>query len=88
MIRRLRLENYRAFEKVDIPLTKVNLFFGPNSSGKSAILSAIKDPIPSAVLKELTLPTHRNQIERDFILRHANNFLDPVIMKSANCHHT
>ncbi len=41
MIRRLFFNNYRAFERLDIPLTKVNLFFGPNNSGKSAILSAI-----------------------------------------------
>ena len=41
MITRLYLENFRAFEKLDIPLTKINCFFGPNNSGKSAILSAI-----------------------------------------------
>lgn len=41
MITRLRLENFRAFEKLDIPLTKINCFLGPNNSGKSAILSAI-----------------------------------------------
>lgn len=41
MFRRLYLENYRAFERVDIKLSKINLFFGPNNSGKSAILSAI-----------------------------------------------
>lgn len=41
MITRLYLENFRAFEKLDIPFTKINCFFGPNNSGKSAILSAI-----------------------------------------------
>lgn len=41
MITRLYLENFRAFEKLDIPLSKINLFFGPNNSGKSAIISAI-----------------------------------------------
>ena len=41
MIRRLSLTNYRAFERIDIPLTKINLLFGPNNSGKSALLSAI-----------------------------------------------
>lgn len=41
MINRLYLENFRAFESLDIPLTKINCFFGPNNSGKSAILSAI-----------------------------------------------
>ena len=41
MITRLYLENFRAFERLDIPLSKINCFFGPNNSGKSAILSAI-----------------------------------------------
>jgi len=41
MITKLYLENFRAFEKLNIPLTKINCFFGPNNSGKSAILSAI-----------------------------------------------
>jgi len=34
-------ENCRAFEALDVPLTKINLFFRPNNSGKSAILSAL-----------------------------------------------
>jgi predicted ATPase len=41
MLTKLYLENFRAFEKLEIPLTKINCFFGPNNSGKSAILSAI-----------------------------------------------
>lgn len=41
MITRLYLENFRAFEKLDISFTKINCLFGPNNSGKSAILSAI-----------------------------------------------
>jgi len=41
LFRRLYLEDYRAFERADIKLSKINLFFGPNNAGKSAILSAI-----------------------------------------------
>lgn len=41
VITRLHTSNYRAFENLDIPLTKINLFFGPNNSGKSAVLSAL-----------------------------------------------
>jgi predicted ATPase len=41
MITRLFFKNFRAFEDIDLPLTKINLFVGPNNSGKSAILSAI-----------------------------------------------
>jgi hypothetical protein len=41
MIKKLLSENYRAFEKLEIPCAKINLFFGPNNSGKSAILSVL-----------------------------------------------
>ncbi len=41
MITRLLSKNYRAFEEFDIPCAKINLFFGPNNTGKSAILSLI-----------------------------------------------
>lgn len=41
MLRSLSLQNYRAFKKLDIPLTKINFFIGPNNTGKSVILSAI-----------------------------------------------
>ena len=40
MIKRLLIRNYRAFEYLDIPLSRINVFFGPNNSGKSSILSA------------------------------------------------
>ena len=41
MLTKLYVKNYRAFEKVSIPLGKLNLFFGPNNSGKSSLISAI-----------------------------------------------
>jgi predicted ATPase len=41
MIERIYATNYRAFEDLDIDLSKINLFFGPNNSGKSSILSLI-----------------------------------------------
>ncbi len=39
MIEKIHAENYRAFEDLDIDLSKINLFFGPNNSGKSSIIS-------------------------------------------------
>ena len=39
MITNISAENYRGFEKFDINLSKINLFFGPNNSGKSSIIS-------------------------------------------------
>ena len=41
VLTRLYLQNFRAFEQLDIRLTKINCFLRPNDSGKSAILSAI-----------------------------------------------
>ncbi|MGA8849379.1 MAG: AAA family ATPase [Dehalococcoidia bacterium] len=41
VLRRIFVENFRAFDELDISLSKVNLFFGPNNAGKSAILSAV-----------------------------------------------
>jgi predicted ATPase len=54
MITRLYLENFRAFEKLDVPFSKINCFFGPNNSGKSAIVSAIN------VLSQTLASTDRN----------------------------
>jgi len=55
MITRLYLENFRAFKKLDIPLSRINCFFGPNNSGKSALLSAIN------VLSQ-TLDSHDREV--------------------------
>lgn len=41
MLEKLSLKNYRAFEDLNLPLTKINLFLGPNNSGKSSILSIL-----------------------------------------------
>lgn len=41
MIKKLYLKNYRAFEEVSLDFSKINLFFGPNNSGKSSLLSSI-----------------------------------------------
>jgi predicted ATPase len=41
MLKSLTLENFRAFRRADIPLSVLNIFVGPNNSGKSSIISAI-----------------------------------------------
>lgn len=41
MLTRLSIENYRAFEEVQVDLSKINLFFGPNNSGKSSLVSLL-----------------------------------------------
>lgn len=39
MIQNLYAKNYRAFPELDLDLSKINLIFGPNNSGKSSIIS-------------------------------------------------
>ena len=41
MLRRLGLENFKCWRKLDIELAPITLFFGVNSSGKSAILQSL-----------------------------------------------
>lgn len=41
MINKLFLKNFRAFEEVDLDFSKINIFLGPNNSGKSSLLSSI-----------------------------------------------
>jgi len=41
MLERLQLTNFRAFKALDLPFSKINIFVGPNNSGKSSIISAI-----------------------------------------------
>lgn len=42
MISAITLENFRGFKNYTrVPLSKLNLFFGPNSSGKSTVSFAL-----------------------------------------------
>jgi predicted ATPase len=41
MLKTISLENFRAFKKADIELSWLNVFVGPNNSGKSSIISTI-----------------------------------------------
>ncbi|RYG56626.1 hypothetical protein EON80_29165, partial [bacterium] len=41
MINHISLANFRAFKNAEIPLSKLNIFVGPNNSGKSSIISAV-----------------------------------------------
>lgn len=41
MLSQISLGNFRAFKSESIPLSKLNIFVGPNNSGKSSIISAI-----------------------------------------------
>ena len=40
-IEKIRIENFRCFEDVEIPLDDYTCFIGPNGSGKSTVLQAL-----------------------------------------------
>lgn len=42
MLKKLHLENFRSFAKADLVFSPITLFVGPNNSGKSSALSAIR----------------------------------------------
>lgn len=42
MLSEINLTNFKRFQRARIPLKKINIFVGPNNSGKSSILAAIK----------------------------------------------
>lgn len=63
MITRLIIRNYKSIRDPDIELTNLNAFVGPNSSGKSNILSAINLVIGD------TYPSVRSFEDNDFYLR-------------------
>ena len=41
MLRRIALENFKSWRKLDIELAPITLLFGANSSGKTAILQSL-----------------------------------------------
>lgn len=41
MIKKIRLENFKCFEKVDIPLKRVNILAGINGMGKSTVIQSL-----------------------------------------------
>jgi predicted ATP-dependent endonuclease of OLD family len=83
LISRLIIENYRSIKNLDTELRNLNAFVGPNSSGKSNILSAINIIIGD------TYPSVRSFEKNDFYLRDESNpirievrFSDPLVAYS------
>ena len=42
MLRAVRIENFRCLQRVDVPLRPLTVLIGPNDSGKSAFLAALR----------------------------------------------
>ncbi|MFW9879665.1 MAG: DUF3696 domain-containing protein [Candidatus Thorarchaeota archaeon] len=56
MITKLYLKNYRAYEEISLDFSKVNLFFGPNNSGKSSLLSSLNVLSQTLQSKDRSVP--------------------------------
>lgn len=52
MLKSLKLKNFRAFRDQQFDFSKINVFIGPNNSGKSSALSAINLIAQSVLLSE------------------------------------
>lgn len=65
MIERMYAQNFRAFEEMDIELSKINLFFGPNNSGKSSILSLLNVLSQTLMSSDHTVPLLLNGVKED-----------------------
>jgi predicted ATP-dependent endonuclease of OLD family len=82
-IARLRIRNYRSIQNLDLTLSPINAFIGPNNSGKSNILRAL-----NLLLGEV-YPTVRSFTDKDFHGHNANNpieitalFQNPLVCDS------
>lgn len=65
MLTQLRVKNFRCLEDVDIPLSSITAFVGPNGSGKTTILRAIDIVLGEAwpSLRSLRIPQDFNAFE-------------------------
>jgi len=79
MIRELSLSNFRAFEEAHIELSRINLLFGPNNSGKSALISAVNVIAQTLEGGDYSVPLHLDGTRvdlgtyRDVVFRNDSN---------------
>lgn len=66
MLTNLYLENFKRFSKANIPLGKINVFIGPNNSGKSSILGALKLLVQTMGSSDEQVPLLLNGIFGDY----------------------
>ncbi len=65
MITSLHLHNYKAFENLDIKIRPITLILGPNNSGKSSILSALRVLVQTLESRDPDVPLLLNGIMGD-----------------------
>lgn len=57
-IKRLALKNFKCFKEVDVSFSKITLFTGENSSGKSSLIYGILAPLQSVSLNGNSFPLY------------------------------
>jgi predicted ATPase len=65
MITSLHLHNFKAFENLDLELRPITLILGPNNSGKSSILSALRVLVQTLESRDPDVPLLLNGIMGD-----------------------
>ncbi len=73
MLEKLRIENYKSIDKLELNLGRVNVFIGENGSGKSNILEAIA----------LGAAAASNKLDNEFLATRGIRVTEPKLMRSA-----
>lgn len=73
MLKKLRIENYKSIDKLELNLGRVNVFIGENGSGKSNILEAIA----------LGAAAASNKLDNEFLAPRGIRVTEPKLMRSA-----
>lgn len=66
MLTRLQLHNFKAFERVDVQLRRLTFLLGPNNSGKSSLIAALRLLIQTVDSADPTIPLLLNGNLGDF----------------------
>ena len=73
MLEKLRIENYKSIDKLELNLGRVNVFIGENGSGKSNILEAIA----------LGAAAASHKLDNEFLATRGIRVAEPQLMRSA-----
>lgn len=66
MIKQMKLHNFKAFEDLDIEFKPITLLLGPNNSGKSSIIAALRLLVQTIESNDSNVPILLNGIFGDF----------------------
>jgi predicted ATPase len=66
MISKITLKNFKAFEEIEIEFRPITLFLGPNNSGKSSILAALRILVQTVESYDPQVPILLNGVMGDF----------------------